>query len=979
MKIVEYNHSYAQKVAEMWNKSNESWGNDDTVQTKEDIIATESTSGNLKLYLAIDNDEVVGYCSLSEYKQDEGASYLPLLNVVPGYHGKKVGKKLILKVLEDAIVTKWPRFDLYTWSGNIKAMPLYKKCGFFWERKNDTVHLMNFIPYLYQTKALEEYLKNIDWYKDSKRIIDMEQDGIKRNDFEYYRYDFENETTKLAIEFEKTGRGIRYIDTPDYSIEVTINDHDLVFDTEYNVTYKIMNKKKTPLEIILKGKDNKNIKFDLDKTIVVKQEKIITESFYVGEITKDQQKGKTHPVVETDVFINGLHASFKVGIEPKYPIKLNLRPVEYNHVLHKEYECYLDIENNLSSKETFNITLPKGFVVFEEDINITLQAKQKKSLTVLYKLNDYGFYKEDAEITYSDKEVTKVVKKTVFAPFKGANKSFTCELENQVFIVSGNYILRYNIISNNLALIQDYDIGPTSSFMVPSIGKPYSLEFNNIRPAITFTSDNDMEVVFTSKTFKDVILKILVNHSYGLATVRYELINLGDKRELALSIPVWYNLKDNIIPYNKKLLNIPGVDGIELAFLDHDLIDENWLYNRKLNYGFTWDKDLGIKISGWKLSFGKENLVLDTNESHTTPNFYMSFVHQNVKAIREFSGNKEEKRMMGYTEFNVNNGNPFSTKKIEVQAINNKKTDFKGSIIVDDSKENVDSKVVVTPGLHKIKLDLKDRIINEKRLTFNVSGTTTLLETDGVLEVNNGNLSFKASNDYADSIYSILFNNQEWLDSNYPTPKERVWWGDFVGGITQRCESIQDISALKEQREVKFISLKDNFGNEWSGIKTSLLIQKDEGLKGLRYDSYTLTLPGTNVVHTFSNIINDSGKIYIRKGFHRFNTLKVDDDPSKVKFIHKNHQFKCDDIQFMIHADKLATFKSSREYMMHIYNPENEMSAESQKGFTILFSEGNLTIPDGKQKQFRGDFIVFDKNNLDKDMLQDLDNIRFEV
>ena len=65
MKIVEYNNKLAGQVAEMWNKSGSNWGNDNSVKTAEDVILEESKSGNLKLYLAIDNDEVIGYCSLS--------------------------------------------------------------------------------------------------------------------------------------------------------------------------------------------------------------------------------------------------------------------------------------------------------------------------------------------------------------------------------------------------------------------------------------------------------------------------------------------------------------------------------------------------------------------------------------------------------------------------------------------------------------------------------------------------------------------------------------------------------------------------------------------------------------------------------------------------------------------------------------------------------------------------------------------------
>ena len=303
MKIVEYNDSYAAKVAVMWNKSNSSWGNEEREMTKEDVIAAESNSGNIKLYLATENDEVVGYCSFSEYRQDEGASYLPLLNVVPEYHGKKVGKALILKVLENAIESKWPRFDLYTWSGNIKAMPLYKKCGFFWEKNNTNVHLMNFLPYLYQSEALEFYLSKIDTYNDSKREIKVEHDGEGENGFEFYRYDFENDKTKLAFEFEKSGRGLRYIDTPDYEITMTIENQKQVYGKEYQVQYVINNKRDKALDIRIEGVDNKNIQYREYTKHSIETSETVTHTYYVDQIEKDQLKGKTHPTITSNIIV----------------------------------------------------------------------------------------------------------------------------------------------------------------------------------------------------------------------------------------------------------------------------------------------------------------------------------------------------------------------------------------------------------------------------------------------------------------------------------------------------------------------------------------------------------------------------------------------------------------------------------------------------------------------------------------------------
>jgi ribosomal protein S18 acetylase RimI-like enzyme len=142
--IKEYREEYALAVAKMWNLSRDSWGGDTRVHTEDSVKTKEANAGNIALYLAVDGEEVVGYCSLSEYKEDIGSLYIPLLNVRPDYHGKKIGKMLVMKAVEKTIELGWPRVDLYTWPGNVKAVPLYKKCGFFWEDRDDEFYPCGF-------------------------------------------------------------------------------------------------------------------------------------------------------------------------------------------------------------------------------------------------------------------------------------------------------------------------------------------------------------------------------------------------------------------------------------------------------------------------------------------------------------------------------------------------------------------------------------------------------------------------------------------------------------------------------------------------------------------------------------------------------------------------------------------------------------------------------------------------------------------
>jgi ribosomal protein S18 acetylase RimI-like enzyme len=162
IEIEKYHEGLAAGVAKMWNLSRDGWGGDTRVMTEEQVKKKEANSDNIELYLALDGEEVVGYCGLSEYKEDTGSLYIPLLNVRPDYQGHKIGKKLVLQALEKTVELGWPRLDLYTWAGNTKAVPLYKKCGFFWEDRDDSTHLMNFIPQVLNTALLKPVFEKLD-------------------------------------------------------------------------------------------------------------------------------------------------------------------------------------------------------------------------------------------------------------------------------------------------------------------------------------------------------------------------------------------------------------------------------------------------------------------------------------------------------------------------------------------------------------------------------------------------------------------------------------------------------------------------------------------------------------------------------------------------------------------------------------------------------------------------------------------------
>ena len=186
-RIVDYTPDYAEAVAEMWRHSRDGWNGQVLYESGEAVQRSEASSAHLNLWLALEGEKVVGYCKLSKFSK-EPALYLDYLNVRDDYHGEKIGKMFVLKCVEETINRGFPRLDLYTWGGNLAAIPLYKKCGFVWQKAERSTHCLNFIPAVVKNPLLQKYMENIDWYDDNARAIETVPDDIVDGKFIYFRY-----------------------------------------------------------------------------------------------------------------------------------------------------------------------------------------------------------------------------------------------------------------------------------------------------------------------------------------------------------------------------------------------------------------------------------------------------------------------------------------------------------------------------------------------------------------------------------------------------------------------------------------------------------------------------------------------------------------------------------------------------------------------------------------------------------------------
>ncbi len=233
-----YEKRHAKGVATMWSESREGWppgflGASEF--TAESVEMEELSSGKLFTVLALDGDRVVGFCRTTPYGGEPDAAYVALVNVVPDLHGKKIGKRLLLDAVERTAERGYYRIDLHTWPANLKAMPLYKKTGFFWV-PDTMVYMQNYMPFLIGRPEFKEFLDGESWYDSFERELAVEPDEQKTaSGREVFKYRFVIKDRSFEAVFDRRGRILCGINAPGVTASIEREVGKIFFGREVSI------------------------------------------------------------------------------------------------------------------------------------------------------------------------------------------------------------------------------------------------------------------------------------------------------------------------------------------------------------------------------------------------------------------------------------------------------------------------------------------------------------------------------------------------------------------------------------------------------------------------------------------------------------------------------------------------------------------------------------------------------------------------
>ncbi|MCL2202462.1 MAG: GNAT family N-acetyltransferase [Defluviitaleaceae bacterium] len=997
--ITEYQPHMAATLADMWNKSSDDWGGGNDIKTPGNVVTRIESGACIHHYVALDGEEAVGYCSLGRYFGDADALYIELLGVRPDYQGKKVGKALVLKCVERTIELGYPRLDIHTWPGNTNAVPLYKKCGYLWEDRSDSTHLVNFIPEILRTDLFKPFFEKADWYADSTRSWEIIPDGVKVNKFEVFGYTWEKDGDTLAVGYERTGRRIRLIETPDYKIELMAENHELAFGLKYQCTLTATNKTGKDLHVKVTGRADKNIAFDFALDAHITGTQVFPGEFFVGEMLALQDKWQVHPCLLADVEINGQSVSFGLGIHAKYPLQVCASPQAKVMQAGMEVDTCINLRSALLQDATVTFSFPENEIISFKDNSFMAKIPAKGKTNIQTKMiilaGGYHAMPIRYNLTLADGTTISFEK-----PFHQLNQNLTAafsgENDYHHFIINGPWKVGLNK-SDNEAWINHLTNPAFNKGWLnpPQFGKPYDDEFNLIKPKVqSFARGNDMimEAEYPSEKFKGMYLTLILTLSAaGVITRHYRVENRGKKaRDMYLHDKYWLALgehttfcyrgqftQNHSFPHSDE--PIYGIDSI-----DSDSFEENWIFeaNPTGGRGFCWSPDAKPSFQWGNHVIFEINLGrLEPGQTFETPPVaYVYGAFNDFGDFRNYAMQLWDKK--NYVparriEIRANHYNPIldENREIALDILNNRETTLEGTIRVssdlfetqtyikeetptetndDDDDDDCTPTKEINFTLHpaqdpaeyvRIHVDMKLSTYEKSynRVLFAPSGEVKQIQNGTILTVDNGKIAFRVDPAYGPVCYSLTTpDGNEWLTHQHPHRKPFAWWNPFLGGIRILPHGMNNGTMLKEAFCADFAQVKDSYGNAWQGIRTAITIQEDDELRGAVYEIYFLTLPGLPLLCAFYRFINGTG-------VYRCDTLEFDAflqpaDPGKDFFTEstdKNGYFSR--LHFGLGGDLDVEFEntlkliSSRPQRLYVFHGNKNNGKTNDIGGDVKF------------------------------------------
>ncbi len=908
-----------ESLTQMWRESDNQWpgtvsdGVELTPQWTRQWLSKQTW---LETFVWDAGDVIAGYCSIWEDNEDAKALYVSTLNVIPRFQKLGLARRMLTHAVEYSRDWGATRLDLHTWTGNLKAVPLYKKCGFFWE-PDTSVHMLNFMPAILKLAAAQSFFQRHDWYKTLQRQLSQSEDGEYWEGMRVYTYQFVAQEEALIVRVDTASRSITAVETDSYAAAAIALEPEPPRELPTSIRWRIVNKSTSTSQITLLASGTPHLTIEQRQSLELDpgQAHELTAELTISPDLPALKPGKAAPALSSLLVINDTVLELAPGLRPRAAIEVGLEP-EHCVLMPGVALCAeIWLRNHLKHPVDVQIGLAPqtGLHTDWTQQTCTIAAEDFTSLPISLSATLAGVYTMPISLSMSinDKVLLLPSQSTtifVLAPggVLGAVLKDSIQIVNEHVRIAinrqGSEATIFDRASNVLLATYEGYSGPPlrpTEFWDAT----FDLQLEQKGDSVTAIAS------MASKTYPGLMLhKYLTINAGPLMHVRYELENRAH-RSRALQI-----MHALFTEGNSANITLPLLHGIVQAplelfpgFLDDkqqlpSAYAARWLAYERLGItlGLLWSDDIEHLEPGWGHVLTR--LYDCPPQSRVQPAAVWLYVGTGgwqaiERAWRRMQGQPETVRIPTSVQAPIqitpaqelvcSEREPLNTALIVTHA---RATPLNGSIALSlptgwqasptswaighvtwKSAHTVPLQLTCNaePGAYtgtvSLHSDLIDRSFELPLLCLgnrnNVTISTKTVHAQEIYLIDNGRISLQATPSFGGTISSLREGQTELLRSAFPDIQTLPWINPWFGGMMPTMTMENERSWPGRLYREDFVASPhvwvDAHGRSWQGVRQAAILTHDQG-RGLEMVFDVLTTGGSPVIQLVFSAINHS-------------------------------------------------------------------------------------------------------------------------
>ncbi|HVE92532.1 MAG TPA: GNAT family N-acetyltransferase, partial [Actinomycetota bacterium] len=357
----------AAALAQMWNASDDQWPGtwSGGVPVTAEMVIDRLTREDALEHLIWDAGGVIaGYCSLWKDPEYPSVARIQLLNVPPQFQKRGLARRILTHYVARVAEMGFARLDLYSWPGNEKAVPTYKKSGFFWLPDRSYLQMLNFMPSILKMPLLQDYFAHNDWYSSFRRELSQEPDEERWEGMKVFTYRFGDDD--VVVRIDREAHAITAVETSLVAVASIVREADPPRGLPATLTWRVENRRDAMLTATMIGIGSQHLALDHREELALgpreSREVDIPVQVAVEVPDRDVEEHKPAPGVRTLLVSPDLSVDLASGMRPQPAVEPWLHLEGRTPAPGVPAECRLQLRNRLKQpvEVAVSITAPEG-------------------------------------------------------------------------------------------------------------------------------------------------------------------------------------------------------------------------------------------------------------------------------------------------------------------------------------------------------------------------------------------------------------------------------------------------------------------------------------------------------------------------------------------------------------------------------------------------------------------------------------------